>query len=85
MKASEGSNPLPSAIIQINHLTFLILNDFYSIDGCDPNGFVGILWSIGGLHDRPWGERPVFGTVRCMVYSGLQRKFDINKYIQDNS
>lgn len=67
------------------HKILQYLNDFYSIDGGDPNGFVGILWSIGGLHDRPWGERPVFGTVRCMVYSGLQRKFDINKYIQDNS
>lgn len=56
------------------------LNDFYSIDGGDPNGYVGILWSIGGLHDRPWGERPVYGTVRSMVYNGLRRKFDISAY-----
>jgi len=62
--------------------TAIYLNDFYSIDGGDPNGYVGILWSIAGLHDRPWGERPVYGTVRSMVYNGLKRKFDIQAYIQ---
>jgi len=60
----------------------IYLNDFYSIDGGDPNGYVGALWSIAGLHDRPWGERPVYGTVRSMVYNGLKRKFDIEAYIQ---
>lgn len=61
--------------------TLIYLNDFYSIDGGDPNGYVGILWSVGGLHDRPWGERPVYGTIRSMVYNGLKRKFDVEKYI----
>ncbi len=61
--------------------TLLYLNDFYSIDGGDPNGYVGILWSIAGLHDRPWQERPVYGTVRSMVYNGLKRKFDVQQYI----
>lgn len=64
------------------HATALSLNDFYSIDGGDPNGYVGILWAIAGLHDRPWGERPVYGTVRSMVYDGLRRKFPIDNYIQ---
>jgi deoxyribodipyrimidine photo-lyase len=59
----------------------LYLNDRYSLDGRDPNGCVGVLWSIGGLHDRPWGERPVFGTVRCMTESGCRRKFNTEKYI----
>lgn len=63
-------------------LKYLIeLNDFYSIDGGDPNGYVGILWSVAGLHDRPWGERPVYGTVRSMSYNGLHRKFPIDDYI----
>lgn len=57
------------------------LNDAYSIDGLDPNGYVGILWSVAGLHDRPWFERPVYGTVRYMNYMGLKRKFDIDSYI----
>lgn len=59
----------------------IYMNDFYSLDGGDPNGYVGILWSIAGLHDRPWGERPIYGTVRSMVYDGLKRKFDVQKYI----
>lgn len=63
----------------------IYLNDFYSIDGGDPNGYVGILWSVAGLHDRPWGERPVYGTIRSMVFSGLKRKFDIDAYIKNNS
>lgn len=61
--------------------TLLYLNDFYHIDGGDPSGYVGILWSIAGLHDRPWGERPVYGVVRSMVYNGLKRKFNIQEYI----
>lgn len=61
--------------------TLLHLNDFYSIDGGDPNGYVGILWSVAGVHDRPWGERPIYGTVRSMVFAGLKRKFDVQQYI----
>ena len=60
----------------------ITLNDRYSIDGGDPNGYVGILWSIGGLHDRPWTERSVFGKIRYMAYDGLKRKFDVDSYIQ---
>lgn len=65
--------------------TLVYLNDFYSLDGGDPNGYVGILWSVAGLHDRPWGERAIYGTVRSMVYDGLKRKFDISEYIRQNS
>lgn len=60
----------------------IYLNDTYSIDGYDPNGYVGILWSIVGLHDRPWQERPIFGKVRYMNDQGLIRKFDVNQYIE---
>ena len=60
----------------------IALNDFYSIDGGDPNGYVGVLWSVAGLHDRAWFGRPIFGTIRYMNYSGLQRKFDIASYIK---
>ncbi len=57
------------------------LNDRYSLDGYDPNGYTGILWSIGGVHDRPWFQRPIYGTIRYMSYSGLEKKFDIQTYI----
>jgi deoxyribodipyrimidine photo-lyase len=58
------------------------LNDTYELDGRDPNGYTGIAWSIGGVHDRPWFERPVFGQVRFMSASGCARKFDVQEYIQ---
>lgn len=61
--------------------TALYLNDKYELDGRDPNGFVGILWSIAGLHDRPWFERPIHGLIRYMSYEGAKRKFDIKAYI----
>lgn len=58
------------------------LNDKYSLDGTDPNGYTGIAWSIGGVHDKPWFERPIFGQVRYMSYNGCASKFDVNQYIQ---
>ena len=61
--------------------TLISLNDFYHIDGGDPNGYVGILWSVAGLHDRPWREREIFGQVRYMNAAGLRRKFAIDQYI----
>ncbi|WP_462325933.1 deoxyribodipyrimidine photo-lyase [Desulfoplanes sp.] len=64
--------------------TAIYLNDRYELDGRDPNGYVGVLWSMGGVHDRPWKERSVFGTVRYMNAAGCRRKFDVGKYIADN-
>lgn len=61
--------------------TAIYLNDKYELDGRDPNGYTGIAWSIGGVHDRAWGERKVFGKVRYMSYDGCKRKFDVNRYI----
>ena len=58
------------------------LNDHYSIDGGDPNGYAGIMWSVAGVHDRPWNEREIFGVIRYMNYAGLKRKFDIESYIK---
>jgi deoxyribodipyrimidine photo-lyase len=63
----------------------IYLNDRYSIDGRDPNGYTGIAWSIGGVHDRAWNERHVFGKVRYMSYNGCKGKFDIKQYIDRNS
>jgi deoxyribodipyrimidine photo-lyase len=57
------------------------LNDMYELDGRDPNGYAGIAWSIGGVHDRAWGERKVFGKIRYMSYNGCRSKFDVDGYI----
>ena len=62
--------------------TALYLNDKYELDGTDPNGIVGVMWSICGVHDRAWTERPVFGKVRYMNYAGAKRKFDVSAYTQ---
>lgn len=59
----------------------IYLNDRYSLDGRDPNGYVGCMWSIAGIHDMGWAERPVFGKIRYMNYAGCKRKFDIERYI----
>lgn len=57
------------------------LNDKYALDGRDPSGYAGIAWSLGGVHDRAWPSRKVFGKVRYMNYNGCKSKFDIKKYI----
>jgi len=62
----------------------IYLNDKYELDGRDSNGYAGIAWSVGGVHDRAWNERPVFGKIRYMSYQGCKRKFDIKSYIQKN-
>ena len=59
----------------------IYLNDRYELDGRDPNGYAGIAWSIGGVHDRAWFERPVFGKIRYMSYNGCRSKFKVEDYI----
>jgi deoxyribodipyrimidine photo-lyase len=59
----------------------LYLNDKYQLDGRDPNGYAGCAWSIGGVHDRAWQERPVYGKIRYMNRNGCKRKFDVDRYV----
>jgi deoxyribodipyrimidine photo-lyase len=59
----------------------LYLNDKYELDGLDPNGVTGVMWSLCGVHDRAWNERLIFGKIRYMNYAGAKRKFDIKAYI----
>jgi deoxyribodipyrimidine photo-lyase len=58
----------------------LYLNNKYELDGRDPNSFAGVAWCFG-KHDRPWGERKIFGKVRYMNFAGLKRKFNVQIYI----
>lgn len=60
----------------------VILNDKYELDGRDPNGYNGIAWAIGGVHDRPWFDRPIFGTIRYMSRASTGKKFDSSLYIR---
>lgn len=61
--------------------TAIRLNDRYELDGRDSNGYTGVAWSIGGVHDRPWKSRPVFGSIRFMNERGCRNKFDVDRYI----
>jgi deoxyribodipyrimidine photo-lyase len=61
--------------------TMIYLHDKYALDGRDPNTYTNILWCFG-LHDRPWPERPIFGTIRWMSLEGMRRKTDTKTYIE---
>jgi deoxyribodipyrimidine photo-lyase len=65
--------------------TCVTLNDRYFLDGRDPNGYAGIAWSIVGKFDRPWFDRPIFGTIRYMSGGSTGKKFNSKKYIQKMS
>ncbi|MGD9106339.1 MAG: deoxyribodipyrimidine photo-lyase [Desulfobacterales bacterium] len=58
----------------------LDINNKYFLDGRDPNSYAGVAW-IFGMHDRAWPQRPIYGKVRCMKASGLERKCDIHGYV----
>jgi deoxyribodipyrimidine photo-lyase len=74
-KVIEWSKTLEKA-----YKTLIYLNDKYELDGRDPNGYAGIAWCFG-KHDRAWTERAIFGKIRYMNAKGLERKFDMNKYL----
>lgn len=69
-------SPSPEAA----YATLLRLNNRFLIDGRDANSYANVGW-VFGLHDRPWPERPVFGSVRYMNAAGLERKTDIHAYV----
>jgi deoxyribodipyrimidine photo-lyase len=54
----------------------------YALDGRDPNTYANVLWCFG-LHDRPWPERKIFGTMRYMSLEGMRRKTDAQTYIDE--
>jgi len=70
-----------SALPELAFCNALAINNKYFLDGRDPNSYAGIAW-IFGMHDRAWPKRPVYGKVRCMLASGLERKCDIRAYVE---
>ena len=55
------------------------MHDKYAIVGGYPNTHAGILWCFG-KHDRPWFERPIFGTIRYLASDSTKRKVDLAAY-----
>ena len=56
------------------------LNNRLALDGRNPNSYSGIFWTLGRF-DRPWPERKVFGTIRCMTSDSTARKLDLDSYL----
>jgi deoxyribodipyrimidine photo-lyase len=61
--------------------TMILLHEKYALDGRNANTYSNILWCFG-KHDRPWGERPVFGKVRYMSRAGMDAKTDVPGYLE---
>jgi len=61
--------------------TMIHLNNKYALDGRDPNSYSGIFWVLG-RYDRPWGSRPIFGTIRYMSSESAARKLRVGDYIR---
>ncbi len=66
---------------QYAYETTLYLNNKYFMDGRDPNSYTNVLW-LFGLHDRAWTERDVFGKLRTLTRGGLDRKYDVDAYLE---
>lgn len=75
-KILEWTNSAEEAIV-----IAVYLNDRWSMDGRDPNGYLGIMWSIAGVNDRAFSERSVIGKIRYMSYHACFQKFDARAYI----
>jgi deoxyribodipyrimidine photo-lyase len=58
------------------------LNNWYAIDGRDPNSYSGIFWVLGRF-DRPWQERPIYGKLRYMTSKSTRRKVKLDDYLQE--
>ncbi len=61
--------------------TMIELHNRFALDGRDPNTYANILWCFG-LHDRPWREGPVLGTLRRLSREGIERKTDVPAYLR---
>ena len=60
--------------------TALYLNNKYFLDGRGPSSYANVGW-VFGLHDRAFQEREVYGKVRYLSASGLERKAEPDAYV----
>ncbi len=63
------------------HALIAWLNNTYELDGRDPVSWGNFAWILG-KHDQAWQEREIVGKVRWMSAGGLERKFDIDAYVE---
>ena len=74
-KILEWSPDPQTALDRMEHLM-----NRYSLDGRDPISYASFAWVLG-LYDRPWPEREVFGTVRCMTSESARRKLKMKQFL----
>jgi deoxyribodipyrimidine photo-lyase len=53
----------------------------YSLDGRDAVSYASFGWVLG-RYDRPWFERPIFGTVRYMTSGSALKKLKIKEWLK---
>ena len=70
--------PTPDKALKLT----IYLNNKYAYDAPSANGYVGILWAIGGLHDRAFADYLLTGKIRRMTYNSIKRKYDLANYIE---
>lgn len=74
-KALFAWTPDPATALRM----LIDLNHRYALDGRDPASYGGLLWCLG-LFDRPFGEQPVFGTVRTRPVANHARRLDLDAW-----
>jgi deoxyribodipyrimidine photo-lyase len=74
-KILEWSPDPQTALDRMEHLM-----NRYALDGRDPISYASFAWVLG-LYDRPWPEREVFGTVRCMTSASAKHKLRMRAFL----
>ncbi len=74
-KILEWSAEPAEALARMEHLM-----DRYALDGRDPISYASYGWVLG-RYDRPWFERPIFGTVRYMTSESAARKLRMKQWL----
>ncbi len=64
------------ALVRMEHLM-----NRYSLDGRDPVSYASFGWVLG-RYDRPWFERPIFGTVRYMTSGSARKKLKMKEWLK---
>ncbi len=59
----------------------IALNNRYFLDGRCASSYANVMWTFG-LHDRAFQENDVIGKVRPMTRSGLDRKIDVERFVE---
>jgi deoxyribodipyrimidine photo-lyase len=64
--------------------TMVAVMNRWALDGRDPNSYAGYMWTLG-RYDRPWPERPIYGTIRSMSSVNTAKKVRVSRYLSGGS